>query len=229
MRVVCIVFLAIRKYSLPTAAFSSSTTTKLTSQLYSSSTTALNTMSKRVLVPIADGSEEIETTCITDTLTRFGADVTIASVMPEAQLLCTMSRGMKVMADMSIDDAANGDYDLVVCPGGMPGAEHLRDSKVLISILKKQKEKGLKYAAICAAPAVTLASHNLIGEKATCYPAPHFRAQLVDPVDDSVAVSEDGLVTTSKGPGTALDFALELGEQLFGKEAREKIQKEMLL
>jgi 4-methyl-5(b-hydroxyethyl)-thiazole monophosphate biosynthesis len=66
-------------------------------------------------------------------------------------------------------------------------------------------------------------------KKATCYPAPHFRAKLIDPVDDNVAVSEDGLVTTSKGPGTALAFALELGEQLYGKEAREKVQKEMLL
>jgi 4-methyl-5(b-hydroxyethyl)-thiazole monophosphate biosynthesis len=77
--------------------------------------------------------------------------------------------------------------------------------------------------------ALCLSAVSLLKKKATCYPAPHFRAKLVDPVDDSVAVSEDGLVTTSKGPGTALAFALELGEQLYGKEAREKVQKEMLL
>ena len=78
-------------------------------------------MSKRVLVPIADGSEEIETTCITDTLTRFGADVTTASVMPGGELLCKMSRGIKIMADMTIEEAAKEEFDLIVCPGGMPG------------------------------------------------------------------------------------------------------------
>lgn len=185
-------------------------------------------MSKRVLVPIADGSEEIETTCITDTLTRFGADVITASVMGEDQLVCKMSRGIKIMADMSIDDAAKEEFDLVVCPGGMPGAEHMRDSKTLISILEKQKAAGKRYAAVCAAPAVVLASNGLLEENgATCYPAPQFREKLANPVDDNVAVT--GIVTTSQGPGTSLAFALELGEQLFGKEARDKIQKEMLL
>jgi len=191
-------------------------------------TSATLRMAKRVLVPIADGSEEIETTCITDTLTRFGADVTTASVMPEGQLVCKMSRGIKIVADMSIEDAAKEDFDLVVCPGGMPGAEHMRDSKSLVSILKKQKAAGKRYAAICAAPAVILASNGLLEEAgATCYPAQQFREKLENPVDDEVAVT--GMVTTSQGPGTSFTFALELGQQLFGKEARDKIQKEMLL
>jgi protein deglycase len=93
---------------------------------------------KSVLVPIADGSEEIETTCITDTLTRFGADVTVASV--QSSLVCTMSRGIKILADCTIAEAAMKEWDLIALPGGMPGAEHLRDSKVLIDLLKKQKE-----------------------------------------------------------------------------------------
>ena len=110
-------------------------------RLYSSSS-ALK-MSKRVLVPIGDGSEEIETTCITDTLTRFGAEVTIASVMPGEDLTCKMSRGIKVthvaenewlqmffeltlklfqvVADLPIVEAANEEWDLVALPGGMPG------------------------------------------------------------------------------------------------------------
>ncbi|CAJ1952528.1 unnamed protein product [Cylindrotheca closterium] len=185
-------------------------------------------MAKRVLVPVAEGSEEIETTCITDTLTRFGAEVTIASVMP-GELVCKMSRGIKVMADVNIDEAAKEEWDLIVLPGGMPGAEHLRDSAALIGLLEKQKSQNKPYAAICAAPAVVLASKGLLeGEGATCYPAPGFRSKLTNPTDDEVAFTV-GKVTTSKGPGTALKFALELGEQLFGKEARAKIQSEMLV
>ena len=107
------------------------------------------------------------------------------------------------------------------------GASHLRDSKALSEILEKQQGSGKKYAAICAAPAVVLAEKGMIGERATCYPAPQFREKLKDPTDDIVAVT--GQVTTSKGPGTAIKFALELGEQLFGKETRDKIEKEMLV
>ena len=186
-------------------------------------------MSKTVLVPIADGSEEIETTCITDTLTRFGASVTIASVMPDERLTCTMSRGIKVVADCTIAEAVTKDWDLVVLPGGMPGAEHLRDSEPLIKLLKQQKSAGKMYGAICAAPAVALASHDLLveGGAATCYPAPPFREKLPQVSEDAVVVTDNLL--TSQGPGTALVFALQLGENLFGKAKRDEIAKQMLV
>ena len=90
---------------------------------------------KRVLVPIADGSEEIETSCITDTLVRAGAEVTVASV--EATTTCTMSRGLKIVADALVTDLGNDEFDLVALPGGMPGAERLRDSDALDAILRK--------------------------------------------------------------------------------------------
>eukprot|EP00581_Thalassiosira_minuscula_P012411 CAMPEP_0183724268 /NCGR_PEP_ID=MMETSP0737-20130205/17824_1 /TAXON_ID=385413 /ORGANISM="Thalassiosira miniscula, Strain CCMP1093" /LENGTH=186 /DNA_ID=CAMNT_0025954815 /DNA_START=186 /DNA_END=746 /DNA_ORIENTATION=- len=182
---------------------------------------------KRVLVPIADDSEEIETTCITDTLTRFGAEVVVASVKPGGELVCKMSRGVKMVADIPIDDATGQEWDLVALPGGMPGAEHLRDSAPLISILEKQKESGKLYAAICAAPAVALASKGLIGEGATCYPAPGLREKMTDPVDDDVA--DQGNVVTSKGPGTALKFAIALGGKLYGAEKAKAIADEMLV
>jgi protein deglycase len=182
---------------------------------------------KRVLVPIADGSEEIETTCITDTLTRFGAHVTIASVMPNNNLVCTMSRGIKIMADMSIDEASKVTWDLVALPGGMPGAEHLRDSSALIAILEQQKREGKLYAAICASPAVVLVPNGLASEGMTCYPAPPFREVLTDPVDDDVVVTDN--LTTSKGPGTSLKFALMLGEQMFGKDKADEIAAQMLV
>lgn len=83
------------------------------------------------------------------------------------------------------------------------------------------------YAAICASPAVVLAEKGMLEEGSTCYPAPQFLEKLTNPSDDAVVTK--GSLTTSKGPGTALEFALSLGEQLFGKEVRDKIQKEMLL
>ena len=195
------------------------------------------TTTKKVLVPIADDSEEIETACITDTLTRFGAKVTIASVMPNKRLLCTMSRGMKVHADMAIEEIADLDtYDLIVCPGGMPGAQHLADCPALTTLLRHHQQNGKAYAAMCAAPAVILASQGLLdgikGGGATCYPAEAFRTQLQNPSEANVvqSINADGgsRVTTSKGPGTALEFALALGEQLYGHDKRQQIQKEML-
>ena len=93
--------------------------------------------------------------------------------------------------------------------------------------MEKQKQKEKPYAAICASPAVVLASKGLVEDGATCYPAPGFREKLTNPSDDNVVVI--GKLTTSKGPGTAIEFALTLGEQLFGKEVRDKIQKEMLV
>jgi protein deglycase len=190
---------------------------------------ALQMSSKQVLVPIADGSEEIETTCITDTLTRFGAQVTVASVKADGDLLCTMSRGIKVQADASIVEAAKRDWDMIVLPGGMPGAAHLRDSEPLIALLKKQKADGKLYGAICAAPAVALASHGLIevGASSTCYPAPAHRAMLENVSEDAVVVANN--LTTSQGPGTAIQFALQLGEHLYGKEKRDEIAKQMLV
>jgi 4-methyl-5(b-hydroxyethyl)-thiazole monophosphate biosynthesis len=131
------------------------------------------------------------------------------------------------MADMSIDDAAKMEWDLVALPGGMPGAEHLRDSDALISLLQRQKKESKLYAAVCASPAVVLASNGLVAEGATCYPNPIFRQALTKPVDDEVAVTDN--LTTSQGPGTSLKFALQLGEQLYGKEKADEIAAALLV
>eukprot|EP01083_Nonionella_stella_P038812 105505_1 len=109
---------------------------------------------KRVLVPIADDSEEIETSCITDTLVRFGAEVVVASVKPDGDLVCRMSRGLKICADVTIADATSSsqenNWDLIALPGGMPGAKHLRDCDALVQLLKKQNEAKKLCAAVCA-------------------------------------------------------------------------------
>ena len=131
------------------------------------------------------------------------------------------------MADMSIDEAFHKDWDLVALPGGMPGAENLRDSPALIKILEKQKESGKLYGAVCASPAVVLASKGLDSEGATCYPAPAFREKLTDPSDEAVVIK--GNLVTSQGPGTSLKFALALGEQLYGKVKADQIAAAMLV
>lgn len=213
------------------------------SHLKMSTTTNEEQQAKRVLVPIADGSEEIETACITDTLTRFGAKVTVASVKADQDLVCIMSRGLKVMADCTIDDAAATSdlWDMIVLPGGMPGAEHLRDSAALQALLHNHAVQSQKLVgAICAAPAVVLAlssQESLLKQisassvtTATCYPAPVFRTKLAETgivvADDDVVVS--GNLITSQGPATALAFSLQLGEMLYGVEKRNEIAKAML-
>lgn len=181
-------------------------------------------MSKKVLVPIADGSEEIEAVCIIDTLRRAGADVTVASVSGGT---IEASRGVVIVADSLIGDCAGLEYDLIALPGGMPGSEHLRDSEVLKDMLLKQKDAGRMYAAICAAPAVVLEPFGLLGgKKATCYPT--MMDQLTcETLDQEVVV--DGNCVTSQGPGTALRFAVRLVEELMGKDKAHEVGKGLLL
>jgi len=183
-------------------------------------------MPKTVLVPIADGTEEIEAVCIIDTLRRAGAQVTVASVMKNLQVKA--SRGVNLVADALIGDCVNHTYDAIALPGGMPGAEHLRDCAPLIAMLKQQREAGRIYAAICASPAIILHHHGLLkGKKATCYPGMgnDFADQSV--MEQRVVV--DGNCITSRGPGTAIEFALALIEALFDADKAEKVAAPMLV
>lgn len=176
-------------------------------------------MPKSVLVPVADGTEEIEAVTIIDILRRAGADVVVASVQTG---IITASRGVKLVADCLIADCLQTDFDLVVLPGGMPGAEHLRDSADLRDILQRQADRGGLYAAICAAPAVVLEPHGLLnGLRATAHPAFMNRLRPEGAVEDTVVV--DGNCVTSRGPGTAMAFALTLVERLFGASKRDAV------
>ena len=192
-----------------------------------SSTTASHHLHSKpkVLVPVADGSEEIETVTIVDTLVRGGADVTVASVSNSLSVVC--SRGIKLTGDCYIRDCADKSWDLIVCPGGMPGAQHLSDCPILTHLLKEQLRHNRHIGAICAAPAVVLARHHLLaGKSATCYPVEKFTSKLDNFVEDKVVV--DGNIITSQGPGTSLEFALSLVEILFGHEKAAALKKEMI-
>ena len=180
---------------------------------------------KRVLVPVADGTEEIEAVTVVDVLVRAGASVTVASV-GERQV--TASRGVKLVADTGIADCVDEDWDLVALPGGIPGAEHLRDSSDLRRLLARHAAEGRLLAAICAAPAVVLEQQGLIGGRAaTCHPA--FVGHLSDPSAAGARVVVDRALVTSQGPGTAMEWALQLVALLFGEEKARQVAGPMLV
>lgn len=183
-------------------------------------------MKKTVLVPIAAGIEEIEAVTIIDVLRRAGAEVVVASV---ADLQIVASRGVKLTADKRIADCARQSFDLIALPGGMPGAEHLRDSADLIAMLKAQYKAGRLFAAICASPAVALQPHGLLeGRQATCYPS--LAEKLVGSSKASLEcrVVTDKNCITGQGPGTAMEFAIKLVELLFGPAKAKEVAGPML-
>ena len=182
---------------------------------------------RRVLVPVAHGSEEIETVSIVDTLRRAGAQVTLASVEPELTVKC--SRGVQLVADASLESVASQEWDFIALPGGMPGSERLRDSAVLLSLLKRQQESKRFYGAICAAPAVALLPHGLLDgvEKATCHPG--FTSRLPTSAASTERVVTSGNVITSQAPGTALEFALAIIAALYGQAKADEVGKPMVV
>ncbi|KAK4525337.1 hypothetical protein GAYE_SCF09G3245 [Galdieria yellowstonensis] len=185
---------------------------------------------RKVLIPVANGTEEIEAVTIADTLVRAGAQVTVASV--EKQLQITASRGIKIVADKFITDCKSDEYDLIALPGGAQGAETLGSNNELITLLKQHQQSGKLIGAICAAPALVLAQNGFLGEdlRATCYPADQFLSKLKNPVDDEDSpVVVDGQFITSQGPGTALHFSLTLVEKLYGRQKAEELAALMLL
>lgn len=180
----------------------------------------------KVLIPIADGSEEIEAVTTADVLRRAKAEVTLASVMPNRRI--TASRGVVIEADCSLDDCTDSQWDLIALPGGMPGAEHLSSCSPLITLIKNQLSSGRWVAAICASPAVVLGRHGLISDyRATCHSA--FREELESQVketsDDAVVIDRN--LVTSQAPGTAMDFAVQLVNCLYGRETAKSVADPM--
>lgn len=179
---------------------------------------------KKVLVPIANGIEELEAVTLIDVLRRAGAEVTVAGV---ETLQVVASRGTRLIADVPIEECATRTFDLIALPGGMPGAERLRDCEPLVRLLKEQASSGRLYAAICASPVVVLQHHGLLaGRRATAHPSFASRLSNQEAVEERVVA--DGNCVTSRGPGTALEFALALVELLFGKEQAEQVAAPML-
>ncbi|MBT6780464.1 MAG: DJ-1/PfpI family protein [Porticoccaceae bacterium] len=186
-------------------------------------------MTKQALVPIADGSEEIEAVTIIDVLRRAGVEVTVASVGVGKTKQITAARGTNIVADSFIADCADKAWDLIAIPGGTEGADHLAASEILDQLLRSQAQQGKFYAAICAAPAVVLGSKGLLADKtATSHPR-FYQSLIAKEVDTESRVVVDGNCITSQGPGTAIDFALELVEQICGIVKREEVASPLVL
>lgn len=173
-----------------------------------------------VLVPLAQGCEEIEAVTVIDLLRRAGINVVAAGLDEEP---VRASRGTCLLPDTTLDKALEQDFDMVVLPGGQPGANNLNQDARIHELLKRMANSGKFTAAICAAPVVLAEAGLLKGKQATSFPgALANRAHEVSLQDRPVV--KDGKIITSRGPGPAMDFALELIESLVGKEKRDQVE-----
>lgn len=174
-----------------------------------------------VLVPLAQGCEELEAVTIVDLLRRAGIEVTTAGLDEQP---IKASRGMRLIADMTLQQAMQKDYDMIVLPGGQPGADHLDRDPRIHALLEKMVAEKKYIAAICAAPKVLANAGLLDGRKATSFPGSLDGCQIsgMDYLEQPVVI--DDRLVTSRGPGTAMDFALSLIELLAGKEKRAEVE-----
>ncbi|MCK6262547.1 DJ-1/PfpI family protein [Vibrio sp. ZSDE26] len=175
-------------------------------------------MTKKVLVPIAPGTEEMEAVTIIDIMVRAGYDVVVASADFNGELTMKASRGVTLTADCRLVDIADEEFDAVILSGGVEGAETFRDSPILMEIVKQHKYDDKLIAAICAAPALVLQHHELYPTALmTCHPA--FQDHIEEPYlrQKRVTIDVTHNLITSQGPGTALEFAIEIIIRLSGK------------
>ncbi|KAI9269320.1 class I glutamine amidotransferase-like protein [Phascolomyces articulosus] len=189
-------------------------------------------MSKKAIVFLADGTEEMEFTIAVDVLRRAKVEVTVVGVKLKNSTVAECSRGVKIVPDVELQHEGQSwnanDYDAVVCPGGMGGALTLRDDSKVQQLVATFYEKQKIVAFICAATIVAKSSGIPGSHKVTSYPS--VKDDLKDfyeYVDDRVVVDQN--VVTSRGPGTAFLFALTLVEQLVGKGIADNLKSEMLL
>jgi 4-methyl-5(b-hydroxyethyl)-thiazole monophosphate biosynthesis len=163
-------------------------------------------MSAKALVFLADGFEEVEAVSIIDVLRRGGVDVTVAGVGSGQRVFGAHAIGVAV--DCEAEGVSAVDFDAVVLPGGMPGAENLAASGAVLSAVREINDAGGIVAAICAAPLVLATAGVVSGRRVTCYPG--FEERVRGAECTGARVERDGNLVTGQGPGAALEFGLEL-------------------
>ena len=178
----------------------------------------------KVLVPMANGFEELEAIAVVDVLRRGGVEVVMASIHDAAEV--KGAHGVPVKADALLADVAEAEYDAIVLPGGGEGTENLKNSDVLFHMLRRQDAEGRLVCAICAAPTVLVEAGVIApGIHVTCYPT--CQMQLDRPWTPAPVVFE-GNVITGQAPGTALLFALVVLQALAGDKTAQKVARGMV-
>ncbi|CAG8552887.1 5892_t:CDS:2 [Dentiscutata heterogama] len=187
-----------------------------------------NQESKKALVLVADGSEEMEAVTTIDVLRRAQLDVTVAGFSLENAKYAKCSRGVMIVPDIAFSSISDFNvYDVIVIPGGMKGAETLSSSQKIQDLLVSAYNKGKIVAAICAGPlAIKNAGINL-GGKITSHPVIKERLEGYSYQEDSVVIHNK--VITSRGPGTSLLFGLTIVEHLLGEAKRNEVSSPMML
>jgi 4-methyl-5(b-hydroxyethyl)-thiazole monophosphate biosynthesis len=174
-----------------------------------------------VLIPLAQGCEELEAVTIIDLLRRADIKVITAS-LDESPV--TASHGTVIVADTTLDQVLDQEFDMVVLPGGLPGADHLNADDRIHQLLQRTANNNKHIAAICAAPKVLASAGLLENKKATAYPGVLEALELENTEVTTAVVQQDGNIFTSRGPGTAMDFALELISCLVGGAMRKQVE-----
>lgn len=174
---------------------------------------------KNALVLFAEGSEEIETITVVNILRRARINVTLAGLTSGT---LKGSRSISILPDAPLNVVLHDAFDMVVLPGGQPGTRNLQADPRVLQLVQKMARDGKYVAAICAAPAVLATAGLLSGKQATCFPT--CLDEFPDVSLKSAAIVEDGNIITSRGPGTAMDFALLLVERLAGKAKRDEVE-----
>lgn len=178
----------------------------------------------RIIVPLGKGFEEIEAVSIIDVCRRAGIEVVVAGV---EGMMVTGANDITLQADCLLEAVKDDPYDMIVLPGGWGGTDVLTASQTIQDMLKNQKEAGKKIGAICAAP-FALNHAGVLNQNYTCYPSVEEKIR-IDGYTDSQKVVIDGDVITSRGPGTAMCFGLEIVKILEGNETYEMLKGGLLL
>lgn len=178
-----------------------------------------------VYIFLAEGFEEVEAVTIIDYLRRAGIDIRSVSITVDINV--TGAHAILMKSDLLIEDADFDACEMIVLPGGLPGTDYLAADERLTTKIKEFAAAGKKVAAICAAPTVLAEAGVLNGIKATCYPSRKDELNGAEYVEDAVVT--DGIVTTSRGPSTAVRFALELIKLLKDQKTSDLIKADILL
>lgn len=181
-----------------------------------------------VLVILAPGSEEMEAVTVIDIMVRAGFNVTTASAASDGALTITCSRGVRLVCDVPLVKVADSEFDCIILPGGVEGATLLGESDLVVEMIKQQQCDQKWVAAICAAPALVLEKNGLFPEAyISCHPA--FIDQIPTERQNTRRVmnDRDHKLITSQGPGSALEFAVEIVYTLAGKEKAKEVTDPM--